>query len=155
MDKEKLVAMTESFRTNLSTLIRLSKDLLERQLMRHDVPITARQFAVLVQLCKQPLTIKRLGEVFSIEPPTLIPIIDTLERHQLVRRVPDKQDRRKKHVETTDKGQRLIQHMHQHIEQNPIAIALSTMGEENSQQLIDLLAELVVHLQAAHRKETD
>ncbi|MFC7441667.1 MarR family winged helix-turn-helix transcriptional regulator [Laceyella putida] len=155
MDNNQLITMTETFRTQLSTLIRLSKALLEQQLTRYGVAITARQFTILVQLDKKPLTIKQLGEVFSIEPPSLIPIIDTLERHELVNRVQDKQDRRKKNVELTDKGAQLIQHMHQHIDQNPIAIAFATMGAAKSRQLNELLAELVHHLQVEHQRQHD
>lgn len=152
LDKNQLVNTTEMTHAQLSTLIRLGREIWQQQLAQCGAAITVRQFDILVQLGKQPLTIKQLGEVFSIEPPTLIPIIDTLERHELIKRIQDKHDRRKKNLELTVKGAQLLEQMYHQIDQNPIGIAFKSMGLTKCQQLNELLAELVQYLRAEQQK---
>jgi MarR family transcriptional regulator for hemolysin len=53
----------------------------------------------------------RLG----IETPTLVKILDRMEAKSLLRRVPDTNDRRQKHVEITEVGLRLAEEIEGHV----------------------------------------
>jgi DNA-binding MarR family transcriptional regulator len=147
MDKNVLLELTESFRNHVSTIIKINKQQMEKQLREYGEEITAHQYAILVRLSKKSLTVKELGEIFSIEPPTLIPIIDSLERRNLLVRVQDMEDRRRKKLQVTPKGIELIKHIRSNVEKDILAKAFLALGEEKSRTFIRLLKEVADELQ--------
>lgn len=86
---------------------------IEQRLKGYGVEITALQYRVLRQLQQQQghPTIKELSQTLMVEPATLVPVMDTLERHSLVRRGRDPRDPRDRHrmpLELTERGEEHI-----------------------------------------------
>ena len=78
----------------------------ERAVNEELVPhgITLRQSQVLSWLAlKGELTQSQLSDLLSLEPPTLVRILDRMERDGWIRRVADSDDRRKKLIRLTPK----------------------------------------------------
>ncbi|MGA9172803.1 MAG: MarR family transcriptional regulator [Thermoactinomyces sp.] len=147
MEAKELLEITESFRASIGTILKKSKQQLEKRLKEQGEEITAHQYAILVRLSKGNLTVKELGEKFSIEPPTLIPIIDLLERKKLLVRIPDLKDRRRKLLQVTERGNELIGNMRSNIKSDAVAQAFLRMGKEKSETLIRLLQQMAKELQ--------
>ncbi|MBA4541625.1 MULTISPECIES: MarR family winged helix-turn-helix transcriptional regulator [Thermoactinomyces] len=147
MEEKELLELTEPFLASIGTIIKMSKQQLEKRLREQGEEITAHQYAILVRLSKGNLTVKELGESFSIEPPTLIPIIDLLERRNLVVRIPDLKDRRRKLLQVTERGNELISRMRSDIKNDAVAQAFLRMGKEKSVTLVGLLQLLAKELQ--------
>lgn len=55
---------------------------------------------------------KHLAQVMGIEGPSLVRLLDSLERKGLIERCPSKKDRRVKHVELTDTARSLLTELH-------------------------------------------
>ena len=74
-----------------------------------EVDLTMAQFRALSLLrIEGRLTGKDLAARLHVTPATLIPLIDRLEAHGYVRRVPDQDDRRLTWIEPTPKSYRLF-----------------------------------------------
>ncbi|HEX3629382.1 MAG TPA: MarR family transcriptional regulator [Candidatus Dormibacteraeota bacterium] len=77
-----------------------------------EVDLTMAQFRALSLLrIEGPLTGKDLAGRLHVTPATLIPLIDRLESHGYVRRVPDQDDRRLTWIEPTAKSYRLFRRL--------------------------------------------
>ena len=79
----------------------------------HDqVGITVGQWKVIVMLVKHNgLTQKEIADKLGLESPTLIPIIDKMEKEELVVRKVDPSDRRNNRIYRTDKADALWERM--------------------------------------------
>ena len=79
----------------------------------HDqVGITVGQWKVIVMLVKHNgLTQKEIADKLGLESPTLIPIIDKMEKEELVVRKVDPSDRRNNRIYRTDKADALWETM--------------------------------------------
>ena len=79
----------------------------------HDqVGITVGQWKVIVMLVKtNGLTQKEIADKLGLESPTLIPIIDKMEKEELVIRKVDPSDRRNNRIYRTDKADALWERM--------------------------------------------
>jgi MarR family transcriptional regulator, transcriptional regulator for hemolysin len=73
--------------------------------LREKVGVTVGQWKVMVMLVNQDgLTQKEIAERLGLEGPTLIPIIDKMERDDLVVRKVDASDRRNNKIYRTEKA---------------------------------------------------
>lgn len=115
----------------------------EQRLRAFGVDITAPQYRLLRQLQQGRYTIKELSRVMMVEPATLVPMVDTLERHGLVRRRRDPNDRRRMPVELTETGLTHLNRVPFVHESDPIARYLSTLTEDDRQVFLRRLRELV------------
>src|SRR6185295_337652 len=65
--------------------------------------ITYRQWEVLAWIsCTGELSQSELADKMSIEAPTLVGVLDRMERDGWIQRIPDEQDRRKKLIRPTE-----------------------------------------------------
>lgn len=102
----------------------------EQRLKGFGVAVTGPQYRLLRQLQQGRSTIKELSGAMMVEPATLVPMVDTLERHGFVRRGVDPHDRRRTPLELTDSGrERLDQAPFIH-EDDPIARYLRELPED-------------------------
>lgn len=115
----------------------------EQRLRAFGADITAPQYRLLRQLQQGRYTIKELSRVMMVEPATLVPMVDTLERHGLVRRSRDPNDRRRTPVELTETGLEHLGRVPFVHESDPIARYLSTLTESDRQAFVLRLRELV------------
>jgi MarR family transcriptional regulator for hemolysin len=80
--------------------------------LREKVGITVGQWKVIVMLVKQNgLTQKEIADKLGLEGPTLIPIIDKMEKEGLVIRRVDSSDRRNNRIYRTEKADALWDRM--------------------------------------------
>lgn len=76
--------------------------------------ITLQQFAVLGFLSRQgPIPMNRLSEELRVTPPNVTGVVDRLEKKELVKRVDDTSDRRRKMIQLTSKGRSLQERVRQ------------------------------------------
>ena len=145
MDPQKrdFFMMTIEIRILASILTRIASRSIEERFSAHNADISGLQYGVLRTLAHQSYTISELSRHFSIDPSTLVPVIDTLERKQLVVRGRDPNDRRRVPVSLTEAGAKLIQTMPFMHEDDLLFKTLDQMGEEKTRQLRSLLRELI------------
>lgn len=120
---------------------------MEKRLAAEHLGITSLQFAILQNIFHQgPLTITEISRVRLLDPSTLVPAADALERAGLARRVKDPKDRRRTPLEITQAGRDLLTRIPVLMEEDALARSLTNIGEEDQQQLQRLLRALVGQL---------
>jgi DNA-binding MarR family transcriptional regulator len=89
--------------------LRFSKDFL-----RHKADLNSEQYEALLAIKAFPaksLTISQLSERLQVKHHSAINIVDRLVERKLIRRQASERDRRERHLELTDKGQKLIEQL--------------------------------------------
>ena len=89
--------------------LRFSKDLL-----RQNAGLNPEQYEALLAIKAFPggnLTISQLSERLQVKHHSAVNIVDRLAERKLIRRRPGEQDRRERHLELTEKGEKLIQEL--------------------------------------------
>ena len=77
--------------------------------MLAQLKVSPSQYGVLMALGKTgPLGQQRLAELVGVDPRNAVPIIDALAAHGLVRREVDPLDRRRRVLDLTAKGRRVV-----------------------------------------------
>lgn len=92
------------------------------------------------------LTISDLSRIMMIDPSTLVTSIDSLERKGYIQRERDPNDRRRVPLSVTDEGRAILQSLWQMPDDHPMFAGLEAMGEEDAQQLLQLMRKLVISL---------
>ncbi len=115
-----------------------------------DASISMLQYGIVRALSCRQQTISELSQQMMVDPSTLVPAVDALERKDLARRGHDPKDRRRTPLSLTKKGARMVSGPPCDnpfaSEDNPLLNSLRAMGDDRSQQLLTLLRELVSHL---------
>lgn len=143
MADDELERLTRDVRALTSIISRLAHTSFEQQLNQSDLGVSPMQFGVMRSLCRHDHTISELSRKFVVDPSTLVPVIDTLERKGLVLRTRDPQDRRRVPVSLTDAGEQLLRRDLPVSHDDVFYKALSGMGVERSAQLRALLEEVL------------
>lgn len=89
--------------------LRFSKDLLQQ-----NAGLNPEQYEALLAIKAFPggsLTISQLSERLQVKHHSAVSIVDRLAERKLIRRRLGEQDRRERHLELTDKGEKLIQEL--------------------------------------------
>lgn len=132
-------------------LVKMGKRDLEERLDRERLCVSGLSFGVLGLLSHGEHTISEIGRHMMISPPTLVPIVDSLEREGLVRRGQDPKDRRRTPILVTELGRHVLQTVPMVGESDSLVLAIEELGPERSQLLLDLLREVVAQMwQTAH-----
>lgn len=105
--------------------------------------ITGLQFGVMRTLQMNECTLADLSNRMMVTSPTLIPVIDQLERKGLLRRVRDRKDRRKNNLLLTEKGKSFLEKAQGFEEADLLVESIQSLGIEKSQQLNQLLQEVL------------
>ncbi len=116
----------------------------EQRLKDYGAEITALQYRVLRELQQGQLTIKDLSQRCMVEPATLVPVIDTLERHGFVQRQRDPRDRRRTPLELTAVGVERLSHIPFVHEDDVIVKYLRGLAEDERRSFLEHLRNLVV-----------
>jgi len=80
---------------------------LDERLRPWDMSQATWRTLLLLRQTEQDYNQTTLASRLGVETPTLVRLLDRMERLGLVRRVPDPQDRRQKYVRITDQGMQL------------------------------------------------
>jgi DNA-binding MarR family transcriptional regulator len=81
-----------------------------------------------------------------LDPSTLVPVVDILERKGLIKRDQDPHDRRRTPLRATSAGADVLAKVSQLDDKSALVKSLRLMGDEQSQQLLFLLSQFVMNL---------
>lgn len=81
---------------------------LDERLRPHGLSYSSWRILHSLTVADERLNQSSLARRIGIETPTLVRLLDRMEKLQWVRREPDAQDRRQKHVEITARGRALV-----------------------------------------------
>jgi DNA-binding MarR family transcriptional regulator len=137
---------TLEIRILTTIILKTSTQALEKRLAEKDTFISRLQFGLLHLVSHQNYTISELSRKMMLDPSTLVPAVDALEQKGLLRRERDRQDRRRYPLYLTEAGESLLGEMHIINDDDPLLIALQTLGEADSEQLRILLRKVVESL---------
>jgi len=113
-----------------------------------DVELTMPQFRALVMIRRWgPQTGRELAGRLHVTPGTLVPLVDRMEEHGYVRRVPDKDDRRLTWLELTPKADRLFQRLWG-MGAARISAAIAQLVPKDRAELKRLMTRVAEHLEA-------
>lgn len=140
----------EVYRDALETLIlsaiiaKEARQDTEHRLKGFGAEFTAPQYRLLRQLQQSGhATIKELSRSMMVEPATLVPMVDSLERHGLIRRGADPRDRRRTPLELTDAGRAQLSQVPYIHEDDLIARYLRQLPADERQTFLGHLRDLV------------
>jgi DNA-binding MarR family transcriptional regulator len=112
--------------------------------------ISMLQFRLLRTLRRGAFTISELSPILMVDPSTLVPAVDALERKGLAARGTDPNDRRRLPISLTDRGAAVAaSHPVRNPfadQANPLVQSIDAMGLERAGLLLTLLREMVSHL---------
>jgi DNA-binding MarR family transcriptional regulator len=130
----------------LKIISKVSFQSFEQHLQSAGVNINGLQFGIIRVLQHQPMTISELSRKFTLDPSTLVPVVDVLVKRGIVARGQDPADRRRMPLSLTDDGLALVQDITPIGRDDVMATTLAQLGEERSTELLGLLRELLRHL---------
>jgi DNA-binding MarR family transcriptional regulator len=136
--------------TTASANLLHTASLLLDQINRHRAAVTrlspsACQALAVLDGAEQPLSSTEIANRLLVTTASMTSLLDTLERRELVRRVPHPHDRRKVLVEITAEGRATIGRVMPMVHAAN-ASALSPLTEQERAQLTNLLGRLQDHL---------
>ena len=140
---------SESQQTNaeirilLLTVMKTSMRSVEQFLASRNIELNRMQFGMLHVLSRHPSTLSELSKLFVLDPSSLVPVVDALEDKGFLARERDPNDRRRVLLRLTDSGAALLETVDSGHEDDVFVKGLAQMGEGKTQQLLDLLRELV------------
>lgn len=144
MTDEELQHATLELKVLLSIAWKASIVATEQWLTREGYDLTGLQAGLLRVLSHEgSSTISELSKRFTIDPSTLVPTVDAVERKGFLIRQRDPQDRRRVLLLPTDEGKKLAMRLPHIVDDDPLLIGLSALGEGNMKQLLNLLFQLV------------
>ncbi len=112
--------------------------------------ISLPQFGVLRALGQSARTISELSRLIMVDPSTLVPVVDALERMGLAVRGRDPDDRRRVPISLTPRGAEVAAQRPMGgpfaAGDNPLLKSIVDMGPEHAQQLLTLLREMISFL---------
>ncbi len=143
MDKCEMVSPAHTIRGYCASILKTDKQEILQSLASAGIDVSPGQYLVLRHLGDQPVTLTQLSHAMNLDPSTLVPIVDSLVKRGFLQRSRRPGDRRCTDLELTESGLHLLA-LAAHLDENSALVkGLCLLGEENSQQLIHLLAEYV------------
>jgi DNA-binding MarR family transcriptional regulator len=124
----------------------------ERRLISTGQGMTMMQCGILRHLEQASLTINELARRMMIKPPSLVAVVDALERDGYLQRQPDPNDRRRTPLHITPKGEALLEKVPLCAETDVLSVALDHLGERKAEQLAKLLEELATQVVEVSRQ---
>lgn len=138
------IPQAAQIRILVTLLTKITERELEQRLAENGVPLSVAQLGAMRAIYHNPgHTQSELSRRMMLAPATLVPLLDALERHGMARRTRDEHDRRRALVSLTDEGAALLDEFPALHHNTAMMRAIDKMGQEKTQQLIDLLRELI------------
>jgi DNA-binding MarR family transcriptional regulator len=142
--EDKFLVLSEEIQKLLSQMAKKIRRDLEKKLAQAGGDISFLGFGVLhFLILESEQTIKDLSDKTMLAPATLVPVVDGLEKKGLVLRQADKTDRRRNQLILTAKAKKLMANLSGCGRQSFLAAKLQKLGYKKSQNLIEVLRELV------------
>ena len=127
--------------------IKTTKNSIHSRLSDKKINISHPALIVLHYIKHGPNTIKRISELMLISAPTLVPVIDLLEKKQLLKRTKNEKDRRENILELTKKGKSLVRTIPMIDESGAIVKSLTKLGQKKSKEFLKLYYEFINNLE--------
>jgi DNA-binding MarR family transcriptional regulator len=118
----------------------------ERRLVSAGEGLTMMQCGILRHLEHGSLTMNELARRMMIKPPSLVAVVDALERGGYLQRKADPKDRRRNPLHITPQGEALLEKVPLCAETDVLSLALNRLGEDKAEQLAKLLEELATQV---------
>ncbi|WP_319412508.1 MarR family transcriptional regulator [uncultured Cohaesibacter sp.] len=96
--------LTKDFLESLTTLSRRLKTRFDARVTAHGLTF-ARGRALMLLVRTPDITQKELACKLGLEQATVVRLLDRMEEHDLIRRIPDENDRRVKKIHLTEQGE--------------------------------------------------
>lgn len=135
--------MTVEIRILTAVMSRISHRSIEERFNAHKADISGLQYGILRTLEHESFTLSELSRRFVLDPSTLVPVIDALERKRLVARGHDPNDRRRIPISLTPDGANLLHNVPLFNEDDVLYRSLADMGEDKATELRELLRDVV------------
>ena len=147
MSDERLRSTALELHILMVILAKVARQAIHQRLEAHDATLSGLQFGLMKMLAHEgDHTISELSRKFVLDPSTLVPVVDGLERKGLVIRGRDPNDRRRTPLSLTEEGKMLIHEVALLGDDDPLMTGLQHMGQDASEQLLSLMRDLVQHL---------
>ena len=143
MDEVEFLEKVRETQMLLPAVTKLWHQALQQHLNEHGGGLSGLQFGVLRMVNMEPLTSSELSRKFQVDPSTLVPTVNTLEKRGLIVRTRDSSDRRRQPLYLTEQGTELIKSIPFPVENNDLTDSLRKMGLEKTGQLLSLLREVI------------
>jgi len=131
-------------RALLHLVFKADHQAMEKRLASYDAEISRLQFGIMMMLSHhEDQTITELSRTLGVDPSTLVPSVDALERKGLVVRGRDPHDRRRIPLTLTADGLDLGHQVRGMGEDDPLLIGLRLIGPESIRRLLELMCRLV------------
>lgn len=144
---EQLLSNAMELRALLHLVFKSEQQAMEKRLTEYDAEISRLQFGIMMIIGHHgPQTITELSRPLGVDPSTLVPSVDALERKGLVVRGRDPNDRRRIPLSLTEEGQSLGDKVRGMGEDDPLLVGLQQVGTESAQQLLTLMCSLIHHI---------
>jgi DNA-binding MarR family transcriptional regulator len=134
------------FRILSTIILKCSRRDIEERLRKKGIAISIPAVAVMRLVRNNVTTIRDLSKRMLIAPATLVPIIDGLERKNLLSRGTDAKDRRKNNLSITDRGVNLLSRINLTINEDLLTKSMVKIGTEKSSRVVKELEELATLL---------
>lgn len=128
----------------MGTVFKSTHMAMEKRLSEKYSDLSRLQFNILMMISHVgPQTISDLSKKIGVDPSTLVPSVDALERKGFALRGRDPNDRRRVPLSLTDKGVELTEKVKVIHDDDPMLVGLRNMGEEDVHQLLTLMCKLI------------
>lgn len=91
-------------------------------------------------------TLSELSRKFVLDPSTLVPVVDALERKGFISRERDPQDRRRFPLSATEEGRQVLQKIDVIADDAPLLKSLDKLSDEDRDTFLSLTRQLVRNL---------
>ena len=145
MDEDGIKLITHELRALMGILLKMTRANTEQRLAEHE--ISGLQLGVMHALTFDgSATLSELSRKFILDPSTLVPVVDGLEKKQLISRERDPNDRRRFPLSITEQGRAILNAVDFIGDDSPLLLGLQTMDESEVQILMQLMRKLVQQL---------
>jgi DNA-binding MarR family transcriptional regulator len=146
MNADQLLIMTSEIRILCMLITKTSARAIEDRLSLSGVELNGLQYGVMRCLSYHAHTLSELSKMFVLDPSTLVPIIDSLERRGLLRRERDPSDRRRMPLSLTEEGMAVMKQVANLQHDDVLFRSLQQLGPQRAEQLLELLRAIIHEL---------
>lgn len=140
-------ALTREIQALVSIAAKVIRNSMDDRLAIQETGITGLQFGILQIIHKGPQTMTEISRLQMLDPSTLVPAVDSLERKGLAKRMKDPNDRRRTPLKITKTGEALLAKIPMLADDDALVKALADMNSAHQEQLLMLLREMVGKMQ--------
>ena len=130
-------------RKAIQCIVKFSRSDTQKRLTDAGADITPLQYSALRMIKCRPITINDMARHFGFKPPSLVPVVDILEKQGLIERRPDENDRRKTMLVIRQKGVDLLKKIPRGGKNHALDIAFEKLSGQKQKDLLNLLEELL------------